>query len=263
MNSAMNSVGSGGAIRPITAELLAGVPGVHRAILSATEPGLVAGLDLLDQTAAPAPTGRWCVLRREGDRVDPGEPILEITGTATEIGVAEDYVLGPLGFAGGVASRARQLRDACPPGLSLACGGWKKLPAAMKPLLRAGLAVAGVTPRLVDGEFVYVPKNTVLLFGGIAEAVHAGLRLDHGPVAVQVTDVDQALLAVRTGAGIVMVDTGTLDVLAAVDAVLRTEGVRERALIGRLWLPHGRPARTWWTSGARSSTHRSGTCGSR
>jgi len=218
--------------RAINAELLGGVPGVHAAILSATETGLVAGLHLLDRTGAPAPTGEWNVLCAEGDRVNAGEPILEITGTAAEIGVAEDYLLGPLGFAGGVANRARALRDACPPGLSLACGGWKKLPAAMKPLLRAGLAVAGVTPRLVEGEFVYVSKNTVLLLGGIAGSVRAGLQLAHGPVAVQVTDVDQALLAVWTGAGIVMVDTGTLDVLAAVDAALRAEGVRERTTIG-------------------------------
>jgi nicotinate-nucleotide pyrophosphorylase (carboxylating) len=219
-------------VRAITAELLAAVPGVYRAVLSATESGMLAGTRLLDQTAAPQPTGRWQLVRGEGDRVEPGEPILEILGTATEIGVAEDYVLGPLGFAGGVATRARQLRDACPSGLSLACGGWKKLPVAMKPLLRAGLAVAGVSPRLVDVDFVYVPKNTVLLLGGIVESVCAGLRLDHGPVAVQVNDVDQALLAARAGAGIVMVDTGTLDVLAAVDATLRAEGVRERTTIG-------------------------------
>jgi nicotinate-nucleotide pyrophosphorylase (carboxylating) len=218
--------------RPITTELLAGVPGSFHAAVVAAEPGCVAGLGLLDPASAPVPVGRWHVLRRDGDELSPGEPIVEIDGSATELAAAEDFVVGNLGFTSGVANRARQIVAAAPPGLAIACGGWKKLPAALKPALRAGLAVADVRPRLMDGDFVYIPKNTVTLLGGLAAAVQAGCRLNHGPVAVQVTNVTGALLAVRTGAGAVMVDTGTMDVLAAVDDVLRSEGVREDVTIG-------------------------------
>jgi nicotinate-nucleotide pyrophosphorylase (carboxylating) len=218
--------------RRITDELLAGVTGTFRAVVVATNPGLVAGLDLLDPGAAPAPVGTWRTLCVDGDEVPAGRPIVEITGTAAELGAAEDFVLGPLGFAGGVAARARAVRRAAPAGLGISCGGWKKLPAAMKPLLRAGLEVAGIRPRLVDGDFVYVPKNTVTLLGGLETAVRAGLRLDHGPVAAQVTDVAGALIAVRAGARIVMVDNGDLHTLAGVDAALRGEGLRPAVTVG-------------------------------
>jgi nicotinate-nucleotide pyrophosphorylase (carboxylating) len=220
------------AARRITSELLADVPGLHRAAVVATEPGCVAGVGLLDPASAPVPVGEWHILRHDGDELAPGTPILEISGSARELAAAEDFVLGNLGFASGIANRARQIAAAAPAGLAVSCGGWKKLPAALKPALRAGLSVANVRPRLLDGDFVYIPKNTVTLLGGLAAAVEAGSRLQHGPVAVQVTDVAGALLAVRTGAGAVMVDTGTVDVLAAVNDALRAEGFREHVVIG-------------------------------
>jgi nicotinate-nucleotide pyrophosphorylase (carboxylating) len=219
-------------IRSITTELLAGIAGSFRAVVVATEPGCVAGLGLLDPASAPVPVGQWHIVRRDGDELAPGEPIVEMEGSAAELAAAEDFVVGNLGFASGVANRARQIVAAGPPGLAIACGGWKKLPAALKPALRAGLAVANVRARLLDGDFVYIPKNTVKLVGGLAAAVQAGCGLNHGTVAVQVTDVAGALLAVNNGAGAVMVDTGTVSVLAAVDDALRAEGFRERVTIG-------------------------------
>lgn len=210
----------------LTATLLAEIPGWHEAAVVATEPGRVAGVALVDPSHAPFAVGSWRIIASEGDWVAAGDPLIEITGTASQIGAAEDYVVGHLGFAGGVAIRCSEIRAACPPGLALVCGGWKKLPAALKPALRAGLAVAGVRPRLLDGDFVYVPKNTVALFGGLERAVSAAVRASHGPVAVQVADVAGTWAAIRAGATAVMVDTGRIDDLAAVDQSLRHAGVR-------------------------------------
>ena len=120
----------------------------------------------------------------------------------------------------------RLLVNAAPEGLAIACGAWKKWPAAMKPVLRAALDVAGVTHRLVDGEFVYIDKNIVRLLGGVAPAVQRGNGLGHGPVAVQVDGVEQARAAVAAGCGIVMVDTGSVGDLAAVHDALTAEGRR-------------------------------------
>jgi nicotinate-nucleotide pyrophosphorylase (carboxylating) len=219
-------------VRRITEELLASVPGQFRAAVTAAEAGRVAGLDLLDPGAAPAPVGTWLVRCSDGDELTPGQVIVEITGSAAEIGVAEDFVLGALGFAGGVARRATEIVRGRPAGLEICCGGWKKLPPSLKPALRAGLAVAGVRPRLVNGDFVYVPKNTVKLLGGVARAIEAGLRLDHGPVAVQVTDVEGAQEALCAGGRIIMVDDGKLATLAAVDSALREHGLRREVTVG-------------------------------
>ncbi|MCK9543832.1 MAG: hypothetical protein M0R03_17575 [Novosphingobium sp.] len=214
------------AAHDIATLLYRGVVGRREAVVEATEPGTLAGTGFLDAARAPAPAGDWALLVEEGSAVKAGQPLVRVTGTAAELGVAEDYILGALGFASGIAARAGAIRAAAPSGLSIACGGWKKLPPALKPLLRAGLAVAGVLPRLVEGDFVYLGKNAVTLLGGVDRAIAAGLAVGHGPVAIQVRDVAEALQAVEWGAGVIMVDTGDMADLRDVDAALKARGLR-------------------------------------
>jgi len=213
--------------RQLTQELLAGVTGRFGGLVSPTEPGVAAGLGLLDDLGAAQCVGTWRILVAEGSTVSAGEPIVEINGTAGELAAAENVVLGPLGYAGGIAKRCRDIREVCPAGLGIACGGWKKLPAALKPALRAGLEAGGVTPRLVAGDFVYIDKNTVRMLGGVAAAIPAGIALNHGSVAVQVATPDEALTAVATGARIVMDDTGSVEVLHDIDDALSRNGLRD------------------------------------
>lgn len=206
--------------RRITAELVAGLTGHYSAVVSPTEPGLVAGTALVRPPSSD-PAGRWDVVAVEGKRAGAGEPLICIEGSAWEISVAEDHVLGVLGFAGGIARRGVEVKAAAPAGLRVVCGGWKKLPASLKPVLRAGLDVAGLSHRLLDEDFVYVGKNQVAMLGGVVAAVTAARKLHHGPVSVQVSDVAEALEAVDAGAGVVMVDTGRLADLEAVGSALR------------------------------------------
>ena len=215
----------------ISKALFARAPGLRRAVVEAAQSGVAAGGGLLDSKLAPASAGRWRVVFRDGQAVGAGDVLVEIEGEACELGVAEDFVLGPLGFASGVATRARTFREAAPAQLSVACGGWKKLPAALKPCLRAGLAAAGVLPRLVDGDFVYLSKNAVLLLGGVAPAIAAAVELGRGPVAVQIRSVEEARAALGAGAGVLMVDTGRLTDLRDVHAALRADGDRDRVTL--------------------------------
>ena len=186
--------------RRITAELVVGLTGRYHAVVSPTEPGLVAGMALVCPPSTD-PAGHWDVVAVEGQRADAGQALVYIEGSAWEISVAEDHVLGVMGFAGGIARRGASMKSAAPKGLRVVCGGWKKLPAPLKPALRAGLDVAGLSHRLLDEDFVYVTKNQVAMLGGVAAAVKAARQLCHGPVSVQVTDVAQALRAVDAGAG--------------------------------------------------------------
>ena len=218
--------GSAGPVRRITRELLADAVGPGRGQVLAAEDGVVAAISLLDAGACPDPAGAWRALRVDGDRVSAGDAIVEVTGSAWELAVAEDHAMGILGMAGGMAMRAIELRGAAPDGLRVVCGGWKKYPAALKPVLRAALDVAAIGHRLIDTEFVYVDKNVVTQLGGIPAAVARGLALGHGPVAVQVVDIDGARQAALAGAGIVMVDTGDIADLANVDTGLRDAGLR-------------------------------------
>lgn len=195
--------------------------------MSATEAGVIAGLKLLDAQGADADAGSWTLRVGEGSRVEPGQPLVEVEGSAAELAAAEDHVLGPLGWASGIATRCHDIVGDAPEGLRIVCGGWKKLPVALKPLLRAGLEAGGVGPRLLEGEFLYVDKNSVRLLGGTAQAVAAGRAVAHGPVAVQARSPEAALEAARAGAGAVMVDSTSLAVLGSVNEALVSHGLRE------------------------------------
>jgi nicotinate-nucleotide pyrophosphorylase (carboxylating) len=215
----------------LSAALLATVEGIQRGVVSATERGVIAGLELLDASIAPGEAGSWTPRVDEGATVEPAQPIVEVRGSAAELALAEDHVLGPLGWASGVATRCRHIVAAAPRKLRIVCGGWKKLPAALKPLLRAGLTAGGIAPRLLDGDFLYIEKNAVRLLGGTEEAVAAGLSVGHGPVSVQTHAVEEALAAARAGAAAIMVDSASLDVLADVHGALVEEGLRDRLVL--------------------------------
>jgi len=215
------------AARRITHELLAGVPGMHRAVVCPTEPGVIAGTGLLATPDVGEPMGSWTVLRGDGDHVDSGEAIVAIDGDATEIAVAEDHVLGVIGMASGFAHRALAIKAAAPVDLTVVCGGWKKLPPSVKPVLRAGLEVAEIGHRMLPGDFVYVGKNLVEMLAGIEAAVAAARSLGNGPVAIQVMSAADGVLAAQAGAGVVMVDTGSLADLAATHEALLDHELRD------------------------------------
>jgi|TARA_B100002003_G_scaffold251844_1_gene298060 nicotinate-nucleotide pyrophosphorylase (carboxylating) len=210
--------------------LFGSTPGLKECFLEAAESGLIAGLELLGQNSHLTSL-KWQALLEDGMSVTEGTRIIHAEGSAAELDSAEDYLLGPLGFASGIATRAALFKSACPPGLSLACGGWKKLPAAMKPLLREGLKVAGILPRLVDGEFVYIGKNGVKLLGGVAPAIEQGQSMDHGPVSIQVSSVEESLFAAEAGAGIIMVDTAKIEDLRAVNNALVANNFRHSTVL--------------------------------
>ena len=194
-------------VRRLTEELLADVQGVHRAVISATEPGVAAGLEALQQLTSDGQLGQCTLTAEEGELVPVGGVIAELVGTASQLAAAEDAVLGPFSGLLVASPAVADIIERRPEGLRIVCGGWKKLPGPLKPLLRSGLAVGGVDPRLAAGEFVYVDKNVVTLSGGVAAAVAAARRLEHGPVAVQIATPEAALVAARAGAGIIMVMT--------------------------------------------------------
>lgn len=217
--------------RRLTDELLSDVSGSYRAVISPTEPGVVAGVEALRELLADGRFGEYVVLHTNGEEVQAHTPIVDIVGTAQQLAAAEDAVLGPIGYAGGIAQRCREIEAQRPDNLRVVCGGWKKLPGPLKPILREGLSTGGIAPRLIDGDFVYIDKNVVTLSGGIESAVAAALRLGNGPVAVQVTTPQAALAAVGAGAEIVMDDTGRLDMLGQIDAALQRRGFRDRVTL--------------------------------
>ena len=202
------------------------------ATVTAVDAGVVAGLTeslehMDDELSACV---RWHV--SDGTRVAAGQTIGAAVGSAIQLNRIEDNLLGVVGVASGIATRAASIA-ASAPGLRIVCGAWKKLPSALKPALRAGLDAADVGHRLLAEEFVYVDKNSVVLLGGVSRAVRAGLAVGNGPVAVQLKHPDECTPAVDAGASVLMVDTGRLSDLHDVRRQLDTRpGCQVRLAFG-------------------------------
>ncbi|WP_206918427.1 hypothetical protein [Alicyclobacillus suci] len=195
-----------------------------------TGSGVLAGAqhaaDLLQETGC-----ELLHLEDDGRLLQPGDVILSFRGSAKQVAIAEDRVLGAMMVPSGYATRARRLQLVAGEHLRVVCGGWKKIPQALKPGLHAALAAAGIGMRMVDGPFVYIDKNYVRMFGGVAQALAAAAQFSDRAKVIQLRGdlcpiEEEARQAVDGGAQVVMIDTGRLQDIAAVQNVLVTRNVR-------------------------------------
>jgi nicotinate-nucleotide pyrophosphorylase (carboxylating) len=115
-------------------------------------------------------------------------------------------------------------------------GGWKKMPGALKEMIRSAVAAGGGQPRMVPGPFAYLDKNYVALLGGIRESLAAVAHLDDHAKVVQVkgryADVAaEACQAAEHGADVVFVDTGRAEDVSRATEALARRGLRDRVLV--------------------------------
>ncbi|WP_051330989.1 hypothetical protein [Aneurinibacillus terranovensis] len=167
----------------------------------------------------------------DGTAVRPGDVILSFRGTPKSVAIAEDRVLGAMMVPSGYATRARQLQLIAGSKLKVVCGGWKKLPQESKSGLHAALSAAGIGMRMVDGQFVYIDKNYVRMFGGVGKALDAAAQFPDHKTVIQIRGELQSIAeetqeAVQGGANVLMVDTGSLKDLEVVLKILDQLSVR-------------------------------------
>lgn len=161
----------------------------------------------------------------EGAYLPAGLPVLCGRGTGEQVATAEEVLLGGIGKPSGVATAAFEfVRRAA--GRRVVCGAWKKVAPEMKASLRQAIATGGVGIRISEETFIYLDKNYVRMFGGVAPAVRRAkeflpsrlvvvqLRGETKPIAEETEE------AAGSQAGVIMIDTGRIDDLrVAVDAI--------------------------------------------
>lgn len=167
----------------------------------------------------------------DGGVVAAGEIIAVLTGTPKQLAVAEEFVIGFLAKPSGIATAARQAVAKAGPTMSVACGAWKKMPPELKHIVREAVAAGGASFRITDQPFLYLDKNFVRMLGGIEATLSVVAGINDKQKAIQVKGEsgnieDEALAAVRGGAHIIMIDTGRLEDVAAVNRVLAEVGQR-------------------------------------
>ncbi|MDN5348251.1 MAG: hypothetical protein PWP65_1815 [Clostridia bacterium] len=172
----------------------------------------------------------------EGSPLKPGATVLRGQGKPEQIARAEEMILGAIGKPSGVASASERFVRAAGGRVKIVCGAWKKVAPQVRKELRQAIAVGGAGIRITDEPFVYLDKNYVRMLGGVRQAVEKGRELAGRIIVVQLRGEEMPLeleaeVAVQAGAGILMVDTGREEDLAAVVGRAKRRGWREKVKI--------------------------------
>lgn len=205
------------------------------AAIVAEEAGVVAGVPVAVQQAAQLGLSPAAFVP-EGTPVQRGDELARVAGAPRQIVLAEDVLIGALAKPSGIATRARAFVARAGGRPRVVSGGWKKMPGALKEMIRSAVSTGGAEPRIVPGPFAYLDKNYVALLGGIRQSLAAVAHLGDVTRVVQVkgrhADVAaEACEAAAHGADVVFVDTGRTGDVSRVSEALVRQGLRGRVLV--------------------------------
>jgi nicotinate-nucleotide pyrophosphorylase (carboxylating) len=200
-----------------------------------TSPGLVCGVDVAHSKAE----GLGCVVLSEiadGDAAQNTQPVLCIRGSAKAVAMAEDCVPGAIAKFSGIARAARQAQKLAGERVRVVSGAAKKMPEEIKVQLRRAIHRGGGCVCISDRPFLYLDKNYVRMFGGVRRTLAAVAAMPGYVRVIQLRGLledlaSEARAAIEMEAEILMVDTGRLEDLDMVAAMVRESGRRESTTI--------------------------------
>lgn len=159
----------------------------------------------------------------DGERVEPGDVLLSVTGLTHELLRAERPALNMLGHLGGIATLTRAWGDAIG-GTKAAIRDTRKTTPGLRKLEKYAVRCGGgQNHRMSLSDAALVKDNHVLAAGGVAAAFEAVRDMfPDVPVEVEVDSMDQLDEVLAAGADLVLLDNFTPADMAA--AVQRTAG---------------------------------------
>ena len=207
---------------------------IFRASLIASEDGIVAGQKAFIPRAERLGLD-YKILKEEGAKIFRAEPVLQLKGTAKQIGLAEERLIGWILKASGIATAASSAKRLAGGRFEVISGGWKKMPFELKEPIQQAIHDGGVNLRMCDEPFVYLDKNYVRMLGGVRKAVEAA-GVFNRMIVIQIRGetraiAEEAIEATHAGAHVVMVDTGSTDHLRSVGHTLKQSGLRSQVKI--------------------------------
>ncbi len=205
------------------------------AVLSSCEDGIVSGVSQAVQAAEALGLEVFAPVK-DGMRIHAGEPLITTVGDPVQTTMAEDRLIGLIAKPSGIATAAHRALLAAEGRVRIVCGAFKKLSLADKHILRQAVEDGGLKGRIAEPPFVYLDKNYLRLFGGVAPAVTAMKKFESGCIVVQLKGLfgsvaDEAREAIVSGAGILMIDTGNSADIDTVSEILRQTSLRSQVQI--------------------------------
>ena len=199
-----------------------------RAVLSARQPGVVAGLDLaLLAFRLIEPALRIEVHRPDGARLLPGDDIATIAGPARGLLTAERVALNFLSHLSGIATATASIADAIRP-FGVRVTDTRKTTPGLRQVQKYAVRVGGgANHRFGLDDAILIKDNHIAVAGGLATAVeraHAGHLVK---VEVEVDTLEQLEAALALGVEAVLLDNMTPDQLRRAVAMVGGRAVTE------------------------------------
>ncbi len=202
-----------------------------KAKIVSTVAGVLAGMEeLANQAIGLGLAVR--VIYPTGAHIAPGSAVAFFEGNPRQIVRGEDCLLGIISKMSGIATAARQAVMLAGK-VQVVSGGWKKVPGEMKEYVRQGLMAGGAALRMLPDPFIYLDKNYLRLLGSIEREIKAARILPERRIVVQLLGEtaeigEEAVLAARLGASVIMVDTGAIEDLRECSRSLIQTGLRDK-----------------------------------
>jgi nicotinate-nucleotide pyrophosphorylase (carboxylating) len=180
-----------------------------KAVIAARKPGTLAGLPLTACAFAEIGPGlKFTTLKRDGDRLKPGDTVARVEGPARPILAAERVALNFLCHLSGIASETAKLVALVAHTKARICCTRKTTPglrALEKYAVRCG---GGSNHRFGLDDAVLIKDNHIAVAGGVAKAI-ARARAFAGhlvKIEVEVDDLDQLREALAAAPDAVLLD---------------------------------------------------------
>lgn len=204
----------------------------YRAVLTTESAGVLSGVG--DAISCGKEIGVRLELHlMEGDSVCAGTCLGELEGTAKQIALAEERLIGTLAKASGIATAARRAVVLAENRVRIVSGSWKKMPPSNKQMIRRAVISGGAAFRICEEPMLYIDKNYIRIFGSISAALAAAAPLRELTRVVQIKGITDSIeaeteQAIAGGAGVLMVDTGKREDLSRCQRSVEKAGARDK-----------------------------------
>jgi len=199
-----------------------------RATLITRQAGILAGRDWVDAAFSLCSDQTTCHWRAaDGDRLSPGQTLVEVRGPARALLSAERTALNFLQLLSGIATRTAAYVDAVAGTGARILDTRKTLPGLRLAQKYAVTIGGGHNHRLGLYDMIMLKENHIAAAGGIGPAVgRARKRFPDLPVEVEVETLQQLAEALEAGADRIMLDN-----FSHADLITGVRTCRKRAVL--------------------------------
>lgn len=169
------------------------------------------------------------ILRADGTSALAGDVIMAVSGRAADVLACERTALNLLARMSGIATQTKAVADSMAPGVAL-YSTRKTAPGLRYFDKEAVEAGGGHRHRLGLDEMVMIKDNHIAAGGSLREMVRKARKM-HARFEVEVENADDAVIAVREGAPLIMLDNFSPDAVREALRELESEGLRDGVVV--------------------------------